>query len=113
LKSEWKSLLIILTAFLCIFYLPVGNVRFDHAINESLSLLKWYAMEHVLLCLIPAFFIAGAISVFVSQSSVMKYLVAKANRLLAYGVASISGSVLAVCSCTVLPLFAVRIFFPV
>jgi uncharacterized protein len=69
-------------------------------------LVKWYAREHVILCLVPAFFIAGAISVFVSQASVMKYLGAGANKVLAYGVASISGSILAVCSCTVLPLFA-------
>jgi uncharacterized membrane protein YraQ (UPF0718 family) len=66
---------------------------------------KWYAQEHVLLCLIPAFFIAGAIGVFVSQASVMKYLGPKANKWLAYGVASVSGSILAVCSCTILPLF--------
>ena len=73
---------------------------------EALALAKWYAQEHVLLCLIPAFFIAGAISVFISQNTVMKYLGAKANKILAYSVASVSGSVLAVCSCTVLPLFA-------
>jgi uncharacterized membrane protein YraQ (UPF0718 family) len=73
---------------------------------EALHLVRWYAREHVLLCLIPAFFIAGAIAVFVSQASVMKYLGARANKVLAYGVASVSGSVLAVCSCTVLPLFA-------
>ncbi len=97
---------IIVAVFLGCFYLPVGAVRFDNAITESLHLVKWYAREHVLLCLVPAFFIAGAISVFVSQGSVMKYLGARANKVLAYGVASISGSVLAVCSCTVLPLFA-------
>jgi len=80
--------------------------RFDNAILEAFYLVKWYAREHVLLCLIPAFFIAGAIAVFVSQAAVMKYLGAKANRILAYGVASVSGAILAVCSCTVLPLFA-------
>jgi uncharacterized protein len=106
LKSEWKSLVVILAAFVGIFYLPVGNVRFDHSITESLALAKWYAREHVLLCLVPAFFIAGAISIFISQAAVMKYLGSKANRMLAYGVASVSGTVLAVCSCTVLPLFA-------
>jgi len=68
-------------------------------------LVKWYAREHVLLCLVPAFFIAGAISVFVSKASVMKYFGAKANKILSYGVASVSGTILAVCSCTVLPLF--------
>ena len=105
-KSEWKKLAIIVAIFLACFYLPVGVKRFDNALMESLYLVKWYAQEHVLLCLIPAFFIAGAISVFVSQASVMKYLGAKANKTLAYGVASVSGAILAVCSCTVLPLFA-------
>ena len=105
-KSEWKKLLLIAGVFLACFYLPVGRPRFDGAVMESLHLVRWYAREHVLLCLVPAFFIAGAISVFVSQASVMKYLGARANKVLAYGVASVSGSVLAVCSCTVLPLFA-------
>jgi hypothetical protein len=105
-KKEWKALLIIISGFLAMFYLPVGNMRFDHAVTESLQLVRWYTREHVLLCLVPAFFIAGAISVFISQAAVMKYLGARANRFLAYGVASISGTILAVCSCTVLPLFA-------
>ncbi|MCF8054018.1 MAG: permease [Deltaproteobacteria bacterium] len=105
-KSEWKKLLLIAGVFLAFFYLPVGTERFDNAVMEALYLSKWYAQEHVLLCLIPAFFIAGAIAVFVSQGSVMKYLGARANKILAYGVASVSGTILAVCSCTVLPLFA-------
>lgn len=103
---EWKTLLWIAVLFLACFYLPVGFARFDASVMEALQLVKWYAREHVLLCLVPAFFIAGAISVFVSQASVMKYLGAGANKVLAYGVASVSGTVLAVCSCTVLPLFA-------
>ena len=106
LKTEWKKLLLIIGVFLGVYYLPVGAPRFDNAVNESLVLVKWYAREHVLLCLVPAFFIAGAIGVFVSQASVMKYLGARANKVVAYGVASVSGTVLAVCSCTVLPLFA-------
>ena len=105
-KTEWKYLLWMVVGFLVCFYLPVGNARFDHAVMESLHLVKWYAQEHVLLCLIPAFFIAGGIGVFVSQGAVMKYLGPKANKTLAYAVASVSGTVLAVCSCTVLPLFA-------
>ncbi len=105
-QSEWKKLLLIIALFLACFYLPVGFARFNNAVIESLHLVKWYAREHVLLCLMPAFFIAGAISVFISQASVMKYLGAKANKVLAYGVASVSGTILAVCSCTVLPLFA-------
>ena len=105
-KKEIKYLFWILAVFLGVFYLPIGVPRFDIAVFEALHLVKWYAREHVLLCLVPAFFIAGAIGVFVSQASVMKYLGAKANKFLAYGVASVSGTVLAVCSCTVLPLFA-------
>ncbi len=105
-KHEWKWLALMVGVFLGIFYLPVGTPRFDGAVMESLLLAKWFAQDHVLLCLIPAFFIAGASAVFVSQASVMKYLGAEANRVLAYGVASVSGTVLAVCSCTVLPLFA-------
>lgn len=105
-KAEWKILLTMAAVFFALFYLPVGNVRFDNAILEALHLARWYAQEHVILCLIPAFFIAGAIAVFVSQASVMKYLGPKARKTLAYGVASVSGTILAVCSCTVLPLFA-------
>jgi uncharacterized membrane protein YraQ (UPF0718 family) len=105
-KREWKVLAAIVVFFLACFYLPVGTARFDRSIFEALALVKWYAREHVLLCLVPAFFIAGGISVFVSQASVMKYLGARANKVLAYGVSSVSGTVLAVCSCTVLPLFA-------
>ena len=105
-KHQWKALAAMVAVFAVFFYLPVGWQRFDNAVLESLHLCKWYAQEHVLLCLVPAFFIAGAIGVFISQASVMKYLGARANKALAYGVASVSGSVLAVCSCTVLPLFA-------
>ena len=105
-NSEWKPLVWIAAVFLVFFYLPIDSARFKGAVFESLALTKWYAQEHVLLCLVPAFFIAGAIAVFVSQESVMKYLGAKANRVMSYGVASVSGTILAVCSCTVLPLFA-------
>jgi len=105
-KKEWKSLAAVTAVFLGLYYLPLGNVRFNNALVEALHLAKWYAQEHVILCLVPAFFIAGAIAVFVSQASVLKYLGARANKVLAYGVASVSGTILAVCSCTVLPLFA-------
>ncbi|MEZ7893016.1 MAG: permease [Candidatus Wallbacteria bacterium] len=104
-KDEFKNLLWLLIGFLACYYIPVGNPRFDNALKEALELTKWYAQEHVLLCLVPAFFIAGAISVFVSKDSVMKYLGPKANKFVAYGVASVSGTILAVCSCTILPLF--------
>ena len=104
--TEWKKLTAIIAIFIGCYFLPIGTARFDNAVMEALHLVKWYAQEQVLLCLIPAFFIAGAISVFVSQASIMKYLGAQANKVLAYAVASVSGGVLAVCSCTVLPLFA-------
>ncbi|ADW18979.1 permease [Desulfobulbus propionicus DSM 2032] len=105
-RDEWKYLLLIIGVFLACFYLPVGMERFDNAMLEALHLVKWYAREHVLLCLVPAFFIAGAIGVFVSQTSVMKYLGPTANKMVAYGVAAVSGTILAVCSCTILPLFS-------
>ncbi|MBC7358945.1 MAG: permease [Desulfacinum sp.] len=105
-REIWKPLTIIVGTFLVLFYLPMDSERFRGAVLESLALAKWYAQEHVLLCLVPAFFIAGAIACFVSQAAVMKYLGAGAKKVLAYGVASVSGSILAVCSCTVLPLFA-------
>jgi len=109
-KHEWKPLLVIVTVFVTLYYLPVSwlqeSERLQNSLWEALHLAKWYAQEHVLLCLVPAFFIAGAVGVFVSQAAVMKYLGPKANKVLAYGVASVSGSILAVCSCTILPLFA-------
>jgi len=105
-KQIWKPLSIIVGGFLIFFWLPVDNSRFTGAVIESLALAKWYAQEHVILCLVPAFFIAGAITCFVSQAAVMKYLGAGAKKILAYAVASVSGSILAVCSCTILPLFA-------
>jgi len=106
IKKEGKILFFITLTFFICYFLPVGTSRFDNAVMEALYLIKWYAREHVLLCLVPAFFIAGAIGVFISQNSVMKYLGADANKFIAYGVASVSGTILAVCSCTVLPLFS-------
>jgi hypothetical protein len=105
MKKEIKLFIALVAGFLAAYFLPVYSVRFQGAVIEALSLVKWYAQEHVLLCLVPAFFIAGAIGVFVSQNAVMKYFGPKANKLLSYGVASVSGTILAVCSCTVLPIF--------
>ena len=104
--KESKKFLLMFAVFLGCFYLPVELLHFKNPIFESLALVRWYAREHILLCLVPAFFIAGAISVFVSQASVIKYFGAKANKFFAYSVASVSGTILAVCSCTVLPLFS-------
>lgn len=105
-KNEWKPLAAISGVFLLCYFLPAGIQRFDGAVLGAMALVKWYAREHVILCLVPALFIAGAISVFISQASVMKYFGARANKVLAYAVASVSGTILAVCSCTVLPIFA-------
>lgn len=104
-RDEWKPLLLIILVFVGFWYVPVGTPRFDTAVLEALYLTQWYAQEHVILCLLPAFFIAGAIAVFVSQAAVMKYLGAQAPKAVAYSVAAVSGMILAVCSCTVLPLF--------
>jgi uncharacterized membrane protein YraQ (UPF0718 family) len=105
MSERWK-LVLMLGAFGLAFILPIESPRTQLALLEGFWLLKDYARQHVLLCLVPAFFIAGAISQFVSQGAVLRYLGAKAPRPVAYGVASVSGSILAVCSCTVLPLFA-------
>ncbi|HNS14785.1 MAG TPA: permease [Syntrophorhabdaceae bacterium] len=104
--KEWQKLLIVLGVFGAAYFTPFENMAIQKAILESFLMLQDYAQKHVLLCLVPAFFIAGAVSVFVSQASVMKYLGPLANKFLSYSVASVSGTILAVCSCTVLPLFA-------
>lgn len=105
MKERYKVLLI-LAIFLTIYFIPFGNIKIQVSMIEAFLMLQEYAREHVLLCLVPAFFIAGAISYFVSQQSVIKYFGPKTNKVLAYSVASVSGAILAVCSCTVLPLFA-------
>lgn len=103
---ELKTFFIILGLFLVAYWLPVESFRFQSSLVEGLALVKEYARQHVLFCLVPAFFIAGAVSVFVSKESVIKYFGAQAKKILSYSVASVSGTILAVCSCTVLPLFA-------
>ncbi len=105
-KKEFSILFWIVAVFLFAFFMPIDSERFNTAIYATLDLTKWYAREHVILCLLPAFFIAGVIAVFVSQGAVMKYFGAKAKKWLAYSVASVSGTILAVCSCTILPLFS-------
>ncbi len=100
------KLIIFITVFLIIYFVPLSGIRIQNAILEAFFMLKDYAREHVLFCLIPAFFIAGAITIFISKEAVIKYFGPKANKVLAYGVASVSGTILAVCSCTVLPMFA-------
>ena len=104
--KERTKLLIIAAGFWAAYYIPWDHEVIRRSGLEAFMMLQEYAQQHVLTCLIPAFFIAGAIAVFVSQASVLKYFGAKANKFLSYSVASVSGTVLAVCSCTVLPLFA-------
>jgi len=105
-KRELRVFAIIAGTFLFAYLVPFSSAAVRNAIMEALLMLQEYAREHVLLCLVPAFFIAGAIAVFVSQASVIKYLGGRANKVVAYGVGAVSGALLAVCSCTVLPLFA-------
>ncbi len=104
--SDRAKLLLITVVFLAAYYLPLQHPRVQSAIADMFVMLQDYAQKHVLFCLVPAFFIAGAIAVFLSQAAVSKYFGPQANRVLSYGGASVSGTILAVCSCTVLPLFA-------
>uniref|UniRef100_A0A7V0Z613 Permease n=1 Tax=candidate division WOR-3 bacterium TaxID=2052148 RepID=A0A7V0Z613_UNCW3 len=104
--KERTRLIIFIAVFLILYFVPLDGVRIQSAILEAFFMIQEYAREHVLFCLIPAFFIAGAISNFISKEAVIKYFGAKANKVLAYGIGSISGTILAVCSCTVLPMFA-------
>lgn len=105
-KKEVRILLWIVVVFLGVFFMPIESRVFNTAIDATLDLSRWYAREHVVMCLLPAFLIAGVISVFVSQGSVIKYFGANAKKWIAYTVASLSGAILAVCSCTILPLFS-------
>ena len=104
-KKELKILFWMIVVYAAVFFMPLGNERFMTAVDATLDLAKWYAQEHVMLCLLPTFFIAGVIAVFVSQGSVLKYFGAYAKKWLSYSVAAVSGGILAVCSCTILPLF--------
>lgn len=104
--KERTKLFLIVGVFASAYFVPWGDPAVRRSGLEAFMMLQEYAREHVLTCLIPAFFIAGAISAFVSQASVLKYFGAQAGKVLSYSVASVSGAILAVCSCTVLPLFA-------
>lgn len=106
MKREIKILTAFIGVFLIVYFLPLGNRKVSNAILEAFNLLQWYARQHTLPCVVPAMFIAGAITTFLSQASVLNYLGPKANRPLAYGVGAVSGFILAVCSCSVLPMFA-------
>lgn len=104
--EDLKKLLLIVGVFLFAYFMPLSSPRFTGAVLESLYMLQDYARLHVLTCLIPALFIAGAMANFISQQKVIKYFGSKAKKWVSYLVASVSGTILAVCSCTILPLFA-------
>lgn len=104
--KEWKILGALLGIFLLAYFLPLGSPKVESAVLEAFKLLQWYVRNHTLACVVPALFIAGGIITFLSQASVMRYLGPKSNKLAAYSVASVAGVVLAVCSCSVLPMFA-------
>ena len=106
MSREWKIFGALVAIFVVAYTLPLENPKIQAAIQESFRLLQWYARNHTLSCVVPALFIAGAIITFLSQNSVMRYLGPKAKKVPAYAVASVSGSILAVCSCSVLPMFA-------
>jgi len=104
--KELKILVIMLALFAAAYLVPVASPIFVNGLREAFMMLQEYARLHVLLCLVPALFIAGAVSVFISKDSVIRFLGAKAKKWLAYSVAAVSGAILAVCSCTILPLFS-------
>ena len=104
--KQWKIFAVFAAVFLIAYYLPLSNPRITAAILEAFKLLQWYVRNHTLACVLPALFIAGAIITFLSQASVMRYLGPNSNKFAAYTVASVAGTVLAVCSCSVLPMFA-------
>jgi uncharacterized membrane protein YraQ (UPF0718 family) len=106
LNKQWKIFAAMLAVFLLAYFLPLSDPKVKTAVVEAFKLLQWYARNHTLACVVPALFIAGGIITFLSQASVMRYLGPKSNKLVAYSVASVSGAVLAVCSCSVLPMFA-------
>ncbi len=103
--SQGRLIVLMSAGFLFVYFLPAGTARFDNAVLEAVQLVHWYAREHVILCLLPAFIIAGAMAVYISQGAVLRHLGPQASKPVALGVASVSGTLLAVCSCTVLPLF--------
>ena len=105
-RKDWNMLFWIALVFAILFFVPSNADWFRISILSAFDLLHDYAKKHVLTCLVPALFIAGAISIFIKKEKVMKYLGNEANKYVSYGVASVSGAILAVCSCTILPLFA-------
>jgi uncharacterized membrane protein YraQ (UPF0718 family) len=106
MSKEWRILAWMLGVFLLAYFLPISNDRVTNAIMEAFRMTQWYARNHTLACVVPAMFIAGAIATFLSKEAVLRHLGPNAHKVVAYGVASVAGTVLAVCSCSVLPMFA-------
>lgn len=106
MKKELNIFILLVGLFLFFYFMPMGSALFTGAILSGFKLLNEYAREHVLTCLVPAFFIAGAISVFIKKDFILRYLGGQAKKYIAYSLASVAGAILAVCSCTILPLFA-------
>jgi len=104
--KQWKIFAAFVLIFLVAYFLPLSNSKVGGAILEAFKMLQWYARNHTLACVVPALFIAGGIITFLSKEAVLRHLGPKANKVEAYSVASVSGTVLAVCSCSVLPMFA-------
>src|SRR5512136_127286 len=106
MKREMGIFAALATIFLLAYCLNFTSPGIQNAVMEAFYMLQWYARYHTLACVVPAMFIAGAIATFLSKEAVLRHLGPKANKIEAYGVASVSGTVLAVCSCSVLPMFA-------
>jgi len=104
--KQWKMFSAFVAIFLVAYFLPLSNPNITGAILEAFKMLQWYARNHTLACVVPALFIAGGMITFLSKEAVLRHLGPKANKAEAYSVASVSGTVLAVCSCSVLPMFA-------
>ncbi|MFN3692417.1 MAG: permease, partial [Fervidobacterium sp.] len=100
-----KEFILIVILFLALYFIPFDHPTVSSAILNGFTMLNEYARQHVLLCLVPAFFIAGTISVMLKKDAVLKLLGPNAKKIISYPVAAVSGAVLAVCSCTILPLF--------
>ncbi|MFO8068088.1 MAG: permease, partial [Bacteroidales bacterium] len=105
-REDWKILAAIVGVFAIFYFVPYGSKWFNNSVISGINLLNEYAKQHVLTCLVPALFIAGAIAVFIQKDKILKYLGGDAKKYVSYGIASVSGAILAVCSCTILPLFA-------
>lgn len=110
IENKWVTTGLVTSLVIVLLYLiglltSYSPTIFERSVESGLSTLGSYLSEHVITCLIPAFLIAGGISAFVSQAAVLKYFSAQTKKYISYSIASVSGVILAVCSCTVIPLF--------